>query len=538
MKLRSLFSLMLGAALTAAAQGGYQDGVDNYNAGRLDVAKIILNNTINDASTDKAVSHFYLGNIAVADNNLQDARKNYDAGIAANPRYGYNYIGLGGLELRAGNKSEAEKLFKQAMQSDKKNSALTVAVARAYFEANPTLYAKDVEKYINKALKDSKNSEAAIYVLQGDMKAKEDPGEAAGLYEMAIAQDDAKGMVNREAYVKYANTYFHVNPNFAIDKLKELNDKEPNSALAQRELAEKYYDNNQFGSACIQYGKYMENPNHFQNDEQRYAGLLYSAGEYQKSLDMANKVLSKDPNNFYMQRVILLDKAALKDWAGAEAAGRKLFNHPAAELIPNDYTLYGQALSEEGKSEEAVKVLEKAIELNPDDAELLPKLSAVYEKAGQNDKAVEILRKYLDGGNGTTQDIRDMAKRYQSLARTMEKGTPERKATAQDALKYINMAIEKAPEVGILYADKATILLTANDDKPDADMAQAYGTMIEKFNANPDTKDRYKSYYTSAYYLLGIYYMDTDKTKAKEYFQKYLEIRPDDEDVKTLIENL
>jgi len=538
MKLRSLFSLMLGAALTAAAQGGYQDGVDNYNAGRLDVAKIILNNTINDASTDKAVSHFYLGNIAVADNNLQDARKNYDAGIAANPRYGYNYIGLGGLELRAGNKSEAEKLFKQAMQSDKKNSALTVAVARAYFEANPTLYAKDVEKYINKALKDSKNSEAAIYVLQGDMKAKEDPGEAAGLYEMAIAQDDAKGVVNREAYVKYANTYFHVNPNFAIDKLKELNDKEPNSALAQRELAEKYYDNNQFGSACIQYGKYMENPNHFQNDEQRYAGLLYSAGEYQKSLDMANKVLSKDPNNFYMQRVILLDKAALKDWAGAEAAGRKLFNHPAAELIPNDYTLYGQALSEEGKSEEAVKVLEKAIELNPDDAELLPKLSAVYEKAGQNDKAVEILRKYLDGGNGTTQDIRDMAKRYQSLARTMEKGTPERKATAQDALKYINMAIEKAPEVGILYADKATILLTANDDKPDADMAQAYGTMIEKFNANPDTKDRYKSYYISAYYLLGIYYMDTDKTKAKEYFQKYLEIRPDDEDVKTLIENL
>ncbi len=538
MKLRSLFSLMLGAALTAAAQGGYQDGVDNYNAGRLDVAKIILNNTINDASTDKAVSHFYLGNIAVADNNLQDARKNYDAGIAANSRYGYNYIGLGGLELRAGNKSDAEKLFKQAMQTDKKNSALTVAVARAYFEADPVLYAKDVEKYINKALKDSKNSEAAIYVLQGDMKAKEDPGEAAGLYEMAIAQDDAKGVVNREAYVKYANTYFHVNPNFAIDKLKELNDKEPNSALAQRELAEKYYDNNQFGSACIQYGKYMENPNHFQNDEQRYAGLLYSAGEYQKSLDMANKVLSKDPNNFYMQRVILLDKAALKDWTGAEAAGRKLFNHPAAQLIPNDYTLYGQALSEEGKTEEAVKVLEKAIELNPDDADLLPKLSAVYEKAGQNDKAVEILRQYLDGGNGTTQDIRDMAKRYQSLARSMEKGTPERMAAAQDALKYINMAIEKAPEVGILYADKATILLTANDDKPNADMAQAYGTMIEKFNANPDTKDRYKSYYTSAYYLLGIYYMDTDKTKAKEYFQKYLEIHPDDEDVKTLIENL
>lgn len=31
MKLRFLFSLLLGATLAASAQGGYQDGVDNYN---------------------------------------------------------------------------------------------------------------------------------------------------------------------------------------------------------------------------------------------------------------------------------------------------------------------------------------------------------------------------------------------------------------------------------------------------------------------------------------------------------------------------
>ena len=60
MKLRFLFSLLLGATLAASAQGGYQDGVDNYNAGRPDVAKAILTNTLNDAGTDKAVSYFYL----------------------------------------------------------------------------------------------------------------------------------------------------------------------------------------------------------------------------------------------------------------------------------------------------------------------------------------------------------------------------------------------------------------------------------------------------------------------------------------------
>ena len=171
MKLKALFSLMLGAmALTASAQmGGYQDGVDNYNAGRLDVAKAILDNTINQPQTDKAVSYYYLGCIAISQNDLEAARKDFEAGIAANPSYGYNYIGLGELDLKKGDKSAAEKQFKLGLNTDKKNQALVVAVARAYYNVNPTLYAKEIEKNINKALKASKNTEPAVYILQGDI---------------------------------------------------------------------------------------------------------------------------------------------------------------------------------------------------------------------------------------------------------------------------------------------------------------------------------------------------------------------------------
>lgn len=257
MKFKFLFSLVLGAAaFTASAQqGGYQDGVDNFNAGRLDVAKIILTNTLNEPQTDKAVSYYYLGSIALNEKNTAEAKKNYEAGVAADPKNGYNYIGLGEILLAAGDKSAAEKEFKAGIETNKKNPALLVAVARAYYNVDPVKYAKEINKNIEKALKDSKNTEASVYVLQGDMKAKEDPGEAAGLYEMAIMQDDEKGNVNREAYVKYANTYFKVNPQYAIEKLVEFNEKAPTSALAQRELAEKYYDNEQFGRACIQYGK-------------------------------------------------------------------------------------------------------------------------------------------------------------------------------------------------------------------------------------------------------------------------------------------
>lgn len=538
MKLKFLFSLMLGAALSASAQGGYQDGVDNYNAGRLDVAKVILDNTLNDASTDKAVSYFYLGCIDIDGKNYASAKTNFEKGLKANHSYPNNYIGLGELALISGHKSEAEDYFKKAINTNKKNPAILVDVARAYWNANPVAYQKEIEKNINKALKDSKNSEPSAYVLQGDMVAKQDPGEAAGKYEMAISQAQEKGHVNREAYVKYANTYFHVNRAYTIDKLKEFYDLEPNSALAQRELAEKYYDNGQMGSAWKMYEKYVQNPNHFRRDEQRYAGLLYSAGEYDQSIEWANKILKEDPTVYMMYRILMLNKAAQKDWTGAVEAADKLFNYPGATIVVNDYEVYGDALSQMGRADEAIAVYEKAIELNPDKQELLPKLSAVYDRAGQEAKSVEIYKKYLDMGNGSVNDLFNMGRRYYSLARTMPEDSEERVATCDEGLKYVNMAIEKVPSNGILYYYQGQLYLARNNNVPDAQMAKSLEKMISIFDESTENLSSRKSYYMTAYYLLGIYYIDVDKAVAKSYFEKYLTLDPDDEKARKLVESL
>lgn len=261
MKLRTLFSLCMGGfALTALAQGGYQDGVDYYNADRFDKAKTILEKTLNDAGTDKAVSYFYLGSLDMRDGNTAAAATDFNNGIQANPQYGYNYVGLGEIALKSGNKSEAEKQFKAALATNKKDAALMAAIARAYANVDPVAYAKEIDKYIAQGMKVSKNKEAQIYVLQGDLAKNQDKGVAAGYYEQAMIYDEEAGNVNPEAYVKYSNLYNKVNSDFAIGKLVELNEKLPTSALAQSELAEKYYDNNQFTRAAEQYGKYMQNP--------------------------------------------------------------------------------------------------------------------------------------------------------------------------------------------------------------------------------------------------------------------------------------
>ncbi len=537
MKVKFVLSLMVAGALSASAQG-FQDGVDNFNAGRIDVAKTILNNTINDASTDKAIAYNYLGNIEFLEGNVAQAKVNYEKGVAASAQNPYNYVGLGKIELLNGNKAAAEDFFKQAKEINKKDTKVLAAVARAYYEVDPVANAKDIQKNIDKAMKDSKNTESAVFLLQGDMKAKEDPGEAAALFEMAIEADKAKNIVNREAYVKYANTYFKVAPSFAIDKLKELNEREPNSALAQRELAEKYYDNEQFGSACIQYGKYMENPNHFQSDEQRYAGLLFSAKEYDKSMEIANRVLAKDPNNYFMFRILMMDKNELKDYPAVEEMGKKLFSHPEVKLIPNDYILYANALSNQGKTAEAVAVYEKAVELNPNRPELLIDLSDAYGKNGQNEEAVNTMKRYLDGGNGKVNDYVQMARRYDGLARSLEVGSPERIAAAEEGAKYINVAIEKAPTTPIVYAIKSQVLLGGTGNKPNAEIAQTYEKMLELLNADPTNREKSASLYKAADYMLGIYYTDIDKEKAKTYLDDYLTLDPEDERIKILRESL
>lgn len=132
----------------------------------------------------------------------------------------------------------------------------------------------------------------AYFIMQGDMLLdKNQVGDAAGSYETAMLYEPTSA----EAYVKYANAYIKVNPDFAINKLQELNSQAPNSALAQRELAEKYYDNDQWTRAAEQYGKYIENPNHFKEDEERYVVLLYFGKNYQQSYDLATSILLRIP---------------------------------------------------------------------------------------------------------------------------------------------------------------------------------------------------------------------------------------------------
>ena len=71
MKVKFFLSLLLGAALTASAEG-YKDGIEYYKAGQYENAKTILSQTLNRPDTDKSTAYYYLGQIAIVNSNVED----------------------------------------------------------------------------------------------------------------------------------------------------------------------------------------------------------------------------------------------------------------------------------------------------------------------------------------------------------------------------------------------------------------------------------------------------------------------------------
>lgn len=526
MKIKFFLTLLMAGSLFMSAQTqGYKDGIEYYKAGQYSNAKTILERTINDASTDQSLANYYLGQVALAKGD-KDAAKNYfDKGLAADQNNAYNYVGLGALELLNGNVKVAEDYFDKAQKFAKKDTEVTISIARAYYNADAVAYQKQIDKYILKARKDSKSKDPNIYVLEGDMLMDKGAyGEAAAKYENAIVNDPS----NSEGYVKFANAYFNVNQDFGIQKLQELLEQHPNSALAQRELAEKYFKANHWKKASELYGEYIKNPNHFTEDKARYAVLLYWAEKYPEALVVSEEVLSTDPSNFQTQRVKFLTETAMQNYTSAIASAEQFFaSHDATEFNANDYVTYADALSGAGQDSLAIIQYEAAAAKFPENADLLKNLSSVYNKNKDYAKSADAYAAYLDLQEApSADDFYGMATRYLQAAGASN-DTIQARELADKGIVYINKLIENPniKPIAQFYQRLAFLHIAGNGKKPNAEAVVALDKMIELLDANPENKDPQNpsnqlNLYKNAYAFEQAYYKSV---KDEENFAKAIE---------------
>ena len=544
MKSKILLSLLLSGSITCFAQG-YKDGIEYYKVSEYDNAKELLERNLNDASTNKSEAFYYLGCVALENGNTAAAKDYFQKGQSAGSCQ-LNLVGLGQIELKAGNKKAAEENFSLAIKnSPKKDAKILVAIARAYYEVDGVKYAKEIADYIKKARKNNK-VEADTPILEGDMAAAEDKtGDAQGMYDEAISYDPTKS----EPYVKYARALFKVSPQQAISRLQDLLQQNPTSALAQRELAEKYYENDQWTKAAEQYGEYIKNPNHFKQDEVRYASLLFYGKKYQESLDLARQIEASlpatDKNVFYMKRLQLYNLVAMEDWAGADEAAKALFamNVPSgAKYEVKDYTDYADALKKLGRTQEALALRVKAYEANPDKLDLLKDLSDGYSDAEDYVNSAKYYQMFVDKGDYKTNDLFVLSKKYFYVA--AYDSVPESKAVAvANALKYVDMVNEKMADnvrMQILVnLHKAKVLQVSEVDKKEGKAVDTYKKVLELLDQDPaNLADRKDDYILAYNYLANYYFATGDKETMKGYYIKWLEADPGNDALRKYVEGL
>lgn len=539
--------LSLATALIAFAGMAqtHLEGAEYYEAGQLSNAKELLDRNLNNSGTDKAISYYYKGLIALEEGNAGEAAGYFNQGAQANPQYAYNYIGLGRVELANGSPKVAEAQFKKAESLGKKDAGVQIAIARAYDSIDPSLYEKEIVKRLEKARKISLQ-DPDIYIFEGDVKARnKDYGGAGASYEMALNNDPNA----TAAYFKYANLFSQVNPQYGINMLKKLLERNPNSALGQRSLANAYYNQNQFKEAAEEYGKYVKNPNHFKQDEDRYAFLLFYGGDYKAGYDYATQLLAKDPGNFTAMRYQFMNAAQLPEMASQLLPmAQKLYATHMQDpkknaMAPIDYTLISEEfaknpeLSKDEAVDSAISVLKNGLTDFPSNASFYKQLSMLYVDKNDMAGACEAFDGYLKNTKDPGYNDMIQAAVFAFYAGVQTKNDPAvSDKFYQQASDFTDQAAELYPGMYRPNKIKGDIAINQGDK---AKGIEYYIKAIDQLEKMDGDKSRYLSDAKAMYGTVAKDALDkNDKGTARQYIENYLKYDPQNGDFTTLLNSL
>lgn len=551
MKLNLLLTAAFVAGITSISMAQtHLEGQEYYRADQFSNAKDLLERNYNNPGTDKAISEYYLGLIAMREGNTKEAQEHFNKGVSLNPEFPFNYVGLGEVALKNGDKKGAETFFKEAKSHSKKDASLDIAIARAYYNADPVAYAKEIDKNVLQAQKDSPKegtayTNADIYLFDGDRKNdKKDFGGAGNAYEMATTYNPKA----TEAYVKYAELFTQVNPQYAINMLSKLLEVNPQSALGQRELASAYYNAGKYKEAAQQYQKYVNNPNHFKQDEDRYAFLLFYDGQYQNGYDYSSKLLAENPSNFTAQRYQFMNAAQLESMKDQllpladKLVATHRANPTANKFAPIDYILLGDELSNAGRPEEAEALFQEAIKDDPTNREYYKQLALVFVKENNLPKATDTFQGYIDNTENPTYNDYIQQATYAFYA-----GVANQKDNPEEANKYYSLAEQAIDKASAISSDFTKPLKMKGDiakqRAPEDQVSSASvpffteGIALFENKQNPSRNDINDA--KEMYNYMGNYYLDQkDVPTAITYFNKYLELDPENEAYRKFVEGL
>ena len=432
--------------------------------------------------------------------------------------------------------ADLDKQMKPFYKANKKNAENLIAFGRAFFEAKDTARAREYAHY---ALDAKKNKFAPAFVLLGDIEALADKGgEAAAQYNQAIYADPK----NAEAYFKYANVYRKISPSEAIAKLEELRTQRPDvavDALAGRI----YYNANDFDKALSYYDK-ADRTKMEDRDLSDYAMAAYFKQQNQKSLDIAKYGLTRKPRHAAFNRLAFFNSTDLKKFDDALMYADALFNRSdSAKFSYYDYTYYGNAYNGAKMSDKAIEMYQKALQMEDMDnkdkrAGVIKQLSDAYLEKEDFPNAIKHYQDYLSNiEKPSANDLAGLASLHMQHGSSLSANEQIEAYQRADAA-YADLAnkYENAIEYATFMRARVNSQMDPDQSKGLAlpyyqKLADLIGPKAEKDNTDKArVNESYR--YLIAYYLI----QKDDKATAKQYAQKLIELDPESEIAKQVLD--
>lgn len=425
--------------------------------------------------------------------------------------------------------ANTEDQVKQIFKENKKNADVLVGIGRAYLDIKDTANAS---KYVQLAIKrDQKYGPA--YILAGDIEVIKDNGGAASSWYENATYFDPK---NPEGYRKYAQINSKTSPASAVAKLEELRRQRPDYPVDI--ISAQIYDRSGNIDKALSYYEKVDKAKMEPDQLVNFALDYFLKGEFEKSLSVSQYGNQKFPRNPALNRITFFDYTNLKKYTEALQYADRLFNQSdSTKITESDYLYYGYAYLGNKDYDKAISMFNQSLANNEnneaDKTDALKNIAQAYQEKGDFANAIATYDKYLKSLKQITAlDYNTLANMYMAQA---EKQTgAEQEATYKKADEIFAEMAEKFPSAADFATyQRAHIGYNLDPETKTGAAKPHYEKLIEIILGHATKGEHDNERLVEAYRYLGYYYLlKNDKSTADGYWNKVLEIDPENETAK------
>lgn len=548
---------------TANAQDAEQ-ALKAIDAEQYQKAKTILKSLI-ASDSDEGRNYFLLGDVYLKQTEQDSAAMYFNKGVKVKHDPEYNTIGLGQIDLNKGNVSAAEAKF-NAVKDElrRKDVEQLIYIGRAYIESDNPDYKKAIA-ILNQAIeKDSQSAQA--YLSLGDAYVGDkNYNEAYKAYRTAsnldsnlLRADIQLGVITKNTRAAFPE---------AVAAFNKVIAKDPNYGPAYRELAETYYlwgtydqkkYNEYVNKALEYYEKYMTLTDYSLNSRMRHADFLVLAGDYKALEEEAKKMQQLDKVNPRILRYLAYSAYENGNYEQSIKAMTDFISQvDPKRVIARDYLYLGLAemasvISEDEQGNTIITdqaVFDKAITdikaSAEKDIEITNQFNAIGKKLfgqklyGPASVVFEVATTNPDNRNLFYDNFYLAYSIYFDHLNKSPEAQEQNAEQLQKADAALDYVIKLSPDAQDAFLYKARVNQRIKTDESYQKMVEAYNEYIRIVTEKGDAEvAKQKANLIEAYSNAASYYAVTEKEKAIEYYNKVLELDPNDAYAKGELERL